>query len=168
MTNPLTRPNLTVTIREHPDKRLSPNAPPPTSLGAKRSRQRVVKRARENGHAAARCAVIDHAVIDDCDLYNAACAAEYPAALRDRGPLDWMAGPVDVDLLIGWGFGRGKHDDDGAIGSAKAYRDGIADLFGASDRGWRYRRVVQTRSARTHPHGTTTFVFTPREADDER
>ncbi len=141
MSDTLTDRRLVVVINTHPDRRLSPNASLPSSVAAKRGRQRIVNDARQAGYAAAMATI--------CDLPGA--------------DLAWMAGSVDVDILIGWGVGRKTHDDDGAIGSCKSYRDGIADLFGASDRQWRTRRLIQTRAAPTHPHGQVSFTFTPRQ-----
>ncbi len=167
MTDTMTRQRLIVTINEHPNKRLSPNAPPPASVAAKRGRASVVWMARVNGYDAARLAVIDHAVDRSPELYYAACRAQFPDVLvrLDMGNTDlaWMAGPVDVDIVIGWGVGSARKDDDNAIAMCKSARDGVADLFGASDRRWRTRRVVQTRSGPTRPHGQLSFTFTPRD-----
>lgn len=96
---------------------------------------------------------------------RAAQAAREAAGWATRAALDagspvcqWCGydhGGVVMDLHIAWCCGRKRTDDDNAWASAKAFRDGIADvLWGGEDRHVRTGTVTQTRG-----EGTTTITL---------
>lgn len=57
----------------------------------------------------------------------------------------WASGAVGVRLVIAWGKGQKRMDDDNAIGACKAYRDGIADALGIKDARFRTIALDQAR-----------------------
>lgn len=171
-------PRLNIIVTCHPDKRLNPNAPPPTSVGAKMGRQKVIKQARTDGYLAARAVFMSVA-----DLYTLGLTANQEdivqsqaiRTLRDTSlnveggltlvpDLAWLIGPISIDTTIWWGYGAGVKDDDNAQAMCKAYRDGVSDWLGTSDRKWwNAGPPKQIIDRKTWPHGRLLFTLTPRE-----
>ena len=106
--------SITITIGEAPDPGLSPNA-----RKHHMARHRLVKAARKAAYF---------------ETLNGRTWSEMPN----------VQPPLALHILIAWPSKRRIADDDNAIGSAKAYRDGIADAMGVNDRDMRVASITQT------------------------
>jgi hypothetical protein len=106
--------SVTITINEVPAPGLSPNA-----RGHHMKRHRLVQAARDSAYYETRQAYVE-----------------------DDGPIP--DGPLSMHILIAWPSKRRMADDDNAIGSCKAYRDGIADALGVDDRQMHVASITQT------------------------
>lgn len=89
--------------------------------------------------------------------------AKKAAAYTTIGDASWMseAKEILVDIEIEWAQGRKRMDDDNAIASCKAARDGIAEiLLGGDDRKLKMGKLTQVRG-----EGITTFMFRALRGD---
>lgn len=126
--SPLT--TLTVTIPWTPPRILSPNASRRVHFGTKTKARNAAKR------------VAHDATLDA--LQNLAADVALP----------WL---VPYRVVVAWGKGRQRMDDDNLIASLKAAQDGVCATIEIDDRDLRLTGITQERDPAGI--GSTTFIF---------
>lgn len=86
------------------------------------------------------------------------------SALRTTDGDTWDAmmsgGPMMVDAVIAWGYGRKRMDPTNLPAVLKATCDGIADALGVDDKHFRWGAVVQVRAPKDDRAGYVEVVLT--------
>ncbi len=172
---------LVVTLNTHPAKKLSPNTPKPSTIQGRMGMTATVKSARADAYDAmleafrTSTVMLDAGVPLDMVAHVVQGAGRMlPRTFYTKNPdpitdyvaiegagLGWLLGPLVLETKVWWGNGDSIKDSDNLIGQCKAYRDGLSDFLGISDRKWTSVPPAQIKRQDNPVYGKTVFTLRP-------